>query len=230
MNHVSRKTIVRAVLLKEWVKLQMLVWVPFLVMIAFLIDTYMRYKGIVASHGASALWLDLIYKQSIAFYKLEWVLIGGGIWFACLQFLPECSNKRLRLLFHIPVSHQLPIYAMLFVGLLVIGVLFLGAFGGFYAILCRFHFPAELYVPMLKTLLPWGLAGSVAYCATAAVIAQTDIVRKLALVFLGYVYISFLSETNGFDAFNDLGWYALSCVPWIFAFEAAALGVKEGRA
>jgi len=230
MNTVSQKTIFRAVLLKEWVKLRILVWVPFLLMIAFLIDTYMRYKGIVALHGASALWLDLMYKQSIAFLKLEWVLIGGGIWFACLQFLPECSHKRLRLLFHLPVAHQLPIYSMVGVGLLVTGVLFLGAYGGFYAVLSRFYLPAELYVPMLKTLLPWGLAGTVAYCVTAAVIAQTDIVRKLALVFLGYVYISFLSETNGFDAFEDLEWYALCCVPWIFAFEAAALGVKEGRA
>ncbi|MBN1840207.1 MAG: hypothetical protein JW802_09230 [Campylobacterales bacterium] len=230
MNRVDTKKMLSAILLKEWVKLRLLVWVPFLVLLAVLIDTHMRYKGVVASHGASALWLDLIYKQSIYFMKLKWVLIGGGIWFASLQFLPECSNKRLRLLFHIPVAHQVPMCAMLFVGIGMMAVLFLGAYIGLAGVFSLYYFPKELSSMMLQTTLPWALAGFVAYCATAAVIAQASVYKKLAFVFLGYVYVGFLTETNGFNAFNDLGLYALSTLPWLFVFEAAALGVKESYA
>lgn len=230
MQQIDTKTIFSAVLLKEWIKLRLLVWVPFLVLIAVLIDVYMRYKGVVASHGAAALWLDLIYKQSIHFVKLKWVLIGGGIWFACLQFLPECSNKRLRLLFHIPVAHQIPMYAMLLVGVSIMALLFLCAYVGLYGVFSRFYFPQELSSMMLQTTLPWALAGLVAYCASGAVIAQSGVYRKLAFVFLGYAHVGILTQTNGFDAFNDLGLYALSTLAWLFVFEAAALGVKEGRA
>ncbi|MFV0480898.1 MAG: hypothetical protein ACK5LP_02830 [Campylobacteraceae bacterium] len=227
---MENRTILKAIYFKEWIKLKRLVIVPFLVLIAFIIDAYMKYKGVISIHGSSALWLDLIYKQSIHFAKLEWALIGGGVWFACLQFIPECSNKRLRLLFHLPVSYKFSMYSMLSLGVMLNLLLLLIASFGLFIVFNTLHFPYELYIPMIKTIFPWSLAGIVAYFVTATVIAEPMILRKLGFVFVGAIYISLLTATNGFNSISSHLWiYILVSLPWILTFESAALRVKEGK-
>jgi hypothetical protein len=50
----------------------------------------------------------------------------------------------------------------------------------------------------------------------------------LALAFTCIVFISLLTTTNGFFSIkSDLGIYILISFFWLFAFEAAALRVKE---
>ncbi|MDR0580066.1 MAG: hypothetical protein LBG21_05630 [Campylobacteraceae bacterium] len=227
---MNKKSIFKAILLKERIKLQKLFWLPFVIVIAVSADTYMNYKSTIASHGAAALWVQLVYKQSIYFDKLKWVFLIGGTLFAYLQFMAECKNKRLRLMFHLPVSYRLSIYSTIFVGF-ILNILLLSA-----AALCLFlvflalHFPYELIFEMLLSIVPWSIAGIVSYFALSSIIAESSILRRLAISFAAVVFISLLITTNGFFSIkSDLWLYALSSFLWLFAFEAAALRIKEGK-
>jgi hypothetical protein len=226
-----RKDIYKMILLKEWIKVRKLFLIPFIVLIAFVIDTYMKYDGFISMHGAANLWFELIYKQGIHFIKLEWALIGGGVWFACLQFVPECKDKRLRLLFQMPISYKTSIYTMLGLGVVYVLSLLVFSTLGLFLIFNNLNFPSELYTPMIKTIFPWGVAALCAYFATAATIAEPKIIRKIGFVFVACVYVSLLTSTNGYDAMSkDLWKYIFISVFWIFVFESAALRTKEGQA
>lgn len=220
-----------ALLFKEWIKLRKLAWIPLLLIIGALVDAWLSLRGLRANHGPTPLWNALVYKQGIYFDKLAYVLPLAGVWYACVQYLPECSGKRLRLLFHLPTSHWRALYLPAAVGLACMAAISLLALGGLWAILAlALRFPAELVGPMVETALPWTLAGAVAYLATAAVIAEPAGFRRLAIALAALAYISMLTPLLGFAVMTgSLVWYVLACLPWLLPLEAAAQRVKGGR-
>ncbi|MDR1007147.1 MAG: hypothetical protein LBL65_01115 [Campylobacteraceae bacterium] len=225
---MGKKSIFKAILLKERIKLQKLFWLPFVIVIAVSADVYMSYKSVIASHGAAELWIDLVYKQSIYFDKFKWALIAGGMLFAYLQFAPECKSGRLRLMFHLPTPYRLSIYSIIFIGVILNIILSLTAIICLFLVSWMFHFPYELIFSMLMSVVPWSIAGIVSYLAVSSIIAESSIVRKLALAFICVIFISLLTTTNGFFSIkSDLGLYALTGFFWLFSFEAAALRIKE---
>ncbi len=230
MSASTHHALFKIICFKEWIKLRRLFVIPVLVLCAVLVDIYLRFKGVKAMHGATSLWLDLVYKQSISFGRLELAFLFTGLWLACVQFLPECSGKRLRLLFHLPVSYRFSLYSIAGIGLFFCMILFLSTFAGFWAVLKSFGFPPELISPMIQTAIPWALAGLVTYAATAAIIAEPVRFRKVCFALLGYAFISLLATKDGYASMTNSLWiYALVCLLWPFCIEAAALRVKEGK-
>lgn len=218
-------------LFKEWIKLRRLVWVPVFVLAGALLEAWLSMRGMRINHGATQLWNALVYKQDIPFRKLAYALPLSGVWYACVQYLPDCAGRRLRLMFHLPVSHRRALYIPALVGLACCGLLFLLTLTGLWAVLALgFFLPPELTGPMLLTVLPWGLAMAVAYLATAAAIADPGGIRRLAIALTGFAFVSMLTQTVGFGGMTDsLVLYALLCLLWVFPLEAAALRVKEGK-
>ncbi len=230
MRQTPLSTRLKASLGKEWIKLRFLGWLPLLLLAAILLEIRMSFAGYIAAHGPASLWQALVYKQVVLFERLEWVFVASGLLLACLQYLPECTGRRLRLLFHMPVSHRLSLHAMAFVGLL--SCLALGALGylGLWLVVSEIHLPPELKKAMCDTMLPWILSSLVAYFTAAAAIAEPSWPRKLAVVFVGVGYLYLLSAQAGFAGMQtSLPYYILICLPWPVAFEAAALRVKEGK-
>ncbi|MDR2341739.1 MAG: hypothetical protein LBD84_01685 [Campylobacteraceae bacterium] len=227
---MDKKSIFRAILLKERIKLRKFFWIPFLAAFAVIIDTYISYKGIISHKGAAILWAELIYKQGIYFDKLQWVFIAGGILFSYVQFMPECKEKRLRLMFHLPVSYRFSIYSIMGIGIVLNLLLYIFAFLLLAALFFIMRFPCELSFDMLMTIIPWAIAGFVSYLAAAAVIAELSIAKKFIFGGMCAVFVSLLTESNGFFSFQkDLWLYLLASALWIFAFEAAALKTKGGN-
>jgi hypothetical protein len=226
---MNKNSIFKAVFLKERVKLRKFFWIPFLAVLAVTIDAYISFKGVIAHKGATALWAELIYKQNIYFDKLQWAFIAGGILFAYVQFMPECKEKRLRLMFHLPVSYRFSIYSMISVGVVLNLLLAIAAILLLCALFFIMHFPYELSFEMLMSVIPWIIAGVVSYLATAAVIAEISIAKKFVFGGMWAVFMSLLTESNGFFSFqSDLWLYVLVSLLWVFAFESAALKTKGG--
>ncbi|MBQ9105937.1 MAG: hypothetical protein IJY48_07430 [Mailhella sp.] len=218
-----------SLLRKEWIKLRLLWWVPFLVMTAALVDPLLSWRTMSSVHGAPAVWSQIIYEEAVHFTKMQSVFVFAGLWFAGAQMIPECTGGRLRLLFHLPVSHRLSLRLITVTGLIGIAALFLFSLAGFWCITRAIGFPPELIVHMAGTLYPWALAGAVAWCSLAAALADPSPLRKLAIALAGTAFVSMLISTRGFSSMNDYLWaYILICMPWPFAVEAAALRVKEG--
>lgn len=220
-----------SLLLKEWIKLRRLGWVAPLAVAAALVDAWLSLRGQVAAHGAAQVWNTLVAKRPVMFDGLAVVLPLTGLWLAALQFLPECSGRRLRLLFHLPLPAAWGLRLPVAVGLACVAANLALALAGLALVLgADLRLPAELARPMLETVLPWGLAAMVAYLAGAAALADPAPVRRAALVLAGMAHVTLLTNTQGYGALTSaLPWYALMCLPWLLAPEAAALRVKEGE-
>lgn len=217
-----------SLLQKEWIKLRLAVWLAPILAVAAVVQAWFSIKGFRSAHGAVLQYAEFVGKQPIIFGWIEYALIFAGIWLAALQFYPECVGKRLRLLFHLPISYRISLYSMIgigFMGCLLVGTI---AFVAFALLLNSYGFPRELASPMLATLLPWISASLVAYCATAATLAEPRYYRRLAYAFCGVVTVMLMTPNSGYGAGKDWLLYSLAIVFWVVAIEAAALRVKEG--
>lgn len=220
--------LLKPLLLKEKIKLRRLFWVPPLVLLAVLVDIWLTLRAVNTLRGPAQLWNALTYKQDIFFAGLAYVLPLTGIWYACVQFLPECTGRRLRLLFHLPVSPWLALYVPVGVGLALMLLCSALALGGLAAVAASLNLPPQLWGPMVETALPWCLAGMVAYLATAATLADPALHRRVAISLAGLGFVALLTQTTIFAGMSgSLGWYALACLPWLLPLEAAAQRIKE---
>ncbi len=213
---------------KEWCKLRRIWWIPFIFMLGAFGDYYLSLRGFRLMHGTTELWSQILLKETIFFTPVKWVFVFSGIWFAAFQVAPECSQRRLRLLFHLPVNHHALLYIIPAVGLSLLALLFLFASCLFWGVSCANGFPSEMTLPMYITIIPWFLTGMTSWCAVAATIADPSRARKICLALAGYGYFVLLTSTRGFAAL-DIPAYTLLCIPWLFALNASALRVKEGK-
>lgn len=221
---------IKALLIKEWYKIRYIWWLPLVVSCAALCDYYWTVLAVRSMHGAINLWAGFILKEIIYFQSLKWAFIFSGIWLACFQLLPECTGRKLRVFFHIPVDYRLAFFVIFAFGIGLLTLLFLIIFTLFWVINSHFGFPYELSFPMLKTLIPWALAGMVAWCVTASVIADPSFIRKIVLAGIGIGYMTLLTAEQGYAPMDNSFWgYFLMCLPWLFALPSSALRVKEGR-
>ncbi|PIE74348.1 MAG: hypothetical protein CSA19_00185 [Deltaproteobacteria bacterium] len=213
---------------KEWYKVRRIWWLPFVFMLGAIGDYYLSLRSFRLIHGATELWSQLLLKETIFFEQVKWVFLFSGVWFAVFQIGPECRQRRLRLLFHLPVNHHALLYSMLGVGLTLLTFLFLFTSCLFWIVSYCNGFPSEMTLPMYTTIIPWFLASMTSWCAVAATIADPSRLRKICLALAGYGYFTLLTSTRGFAAL-DLAAYSLICIPWLFALNASALRVKEGN-
>lgn len=214
---------------KEWLKLRLWGWVPLVLTAVVLLDTYLTLHTIAAMHGKAATWLGIVQKEQVFFGHLLWVFVGAGVFWALLSMVPECIEGRLRLSLHLPADARGVLGMPVAVG--VVSVLSLGllAGAGLALVNALLGMPWLMSWPMVVTLLPWCLAGVVAWCATAACVAEPSRKRKCALLLAGAVYISMLGAYRGFDAMQT-SWplYVLVTVPWVFVPFTGAMRIKEG--
>ncbi|WP_185702301.1 MULTISPECIES: hypothetical protein [unclassified Desulfovibrio] len=220
----------RALLHKEKIKLRHFWWLPVFLCAAALLDYWLTFRGVLAMHGAVDTWNGLIVKKTIYFTSLKWAFLASAAWMAAVQMLPECHDRRLRLLFHLPVNTLWALGITISTGITFMLVLMSGTAAIFCGINHFFGLPQEISGPMLATVMPWALAALSTWCAVAASIADPAYLRKTAYVLVGIGYISLLTGGRGYAPLQDsLCLYALACLPWLFAPCVAALRVKEGN-
>ncbi len=222
------QSVLTVVTRKEWYKLRRIWWLPFVLMLGALGDYYLSLRGFRLMHGATELWSKLLLDEYVFFDSIRWVFLFSGIWFAGFQIAPECTERRLRLLFHLPAHHHVLLSVMFGVGFGFLLMLFAVMTAGFWLIAFLNGFPPEMTWPMYVTTIPWFMASVVIWCATASAIAEPALLRRLCLALMGYAYFLLLTSSRGFAA-TDLCTHTLACLPWMAAFNASALRVKEGN-
>ncbi len=222
-------TVTRALLYKEWIKLWRYCAIPPLLGLGALSQGLLSIKGFRGQHGAAIQYADMMSKETVVFSLVLAGFVLGGIVLALAQFLPDCQGRRLRLTFHLPVESGRALRIMLGAGFLLCLATFVMVEAAFALGLSFFGFPPELKVPMFLTLCPWGLAMWVAYCATAAFVAEPNVLRKACWAICGAAWVSFAAPVSGYGVGSGFFLKALSALLWMWAVEAAALRVREGE-
>lgn len=153
---------IRSLFYKEWIKTRKILLLSLVIFTAFLIYIFINIQEMFRVSGATGVWTDVILKDINLLSKLQWLPLLLGLLFGLSQFIPEMSNKRLKLTLHLPMSERKITFVMLMYGVLSL----LGLYCMVYAVIVsalRIYFPAEIVWVMFCSSLPWFMAGLIGY-------------------------------------------------------------------
>lgn len=219
-----------ALLYKEWLKLRLVFWGPLVAILVSLGLALINFRHVNEIIGPVMLWYDAVLLDKIFYSELKYVFVFTAMWFALFQFVPECSGKRLRLLFHLPVPRRRGMYFMVGVGLTCTIAIGLIGVGGVACIVGAFM-PVEAVRIAVLTCLPWTLASLPAYLGTVLVVMDPAWPHKFLHGAVTALFVYELTAPSMQGAFEPtIVLYALCCLLWILPVELAAFRVKRGAA
>ena len=156
----------KAIFFKEWIKTRGLFFIALLVSLCFAGYVMMRINRVITFKGADHLWAILLSRDTVFIELLQYLPLIIGALFASLQFIPEMTQKRLKLTLHLPYPQQRMILLMLLAGVAQISIVFLLQAASLWIYLQQ-HIACEMVARILLTAAPWYICGYTAYLMTA---------------------------------------------------------------
>lgn len=190
---------IQAILYKEWIKTRRAV-----LLAAALLAGYVAYAAIHTGQlfrvdGAVATWANMILKDAFPLpAALRWLPLLTGVLAGIAQFVPEMTNKRLKLTLHLPMPERRVLSVMLLYGAGTLVALYAGTILAAWGILARYY-PAEFLAGFLWRALPWFVAGVVGYLFAAWTCVEPAWTRRAsnALVATGALAACYLDAPAG---------------------------------
>ncbi len=169
----------KALLLKEFVKLRAF-WIVALVFnMCMLGYVYITMNGLFRLDHAEVVWYRVIHLGQLYYSSLTYVPALTGLFMAAVQFFPEMRNQRFRISLHLPIAPHLIVMGHVFVGFLAVAVILLIDLAGL-GLMTHTRFPGEVVARALTTAAPWMLAGLSTYLgATLVLLEPTWKIRML---------------------------------------------------
>lgn len=188
----------KALSYKEWVKTRKFVFVVLLLLAAVTVYAYIDVTYSIRVNEAVNVWYGFIFQGMSVSGLMMYLMPLSGIAMAIVQFVPEMTNKRLKLTFHLPASETRLVSAMLLFGYGVLLVLYLASMGLLSLLVGRI-LPAEVICMMISQLLPWAMAGLAGYGFTVWICVEPSWKQQLfnMLISLGLLAVFFVSLYPG---------------------------------
>lgn len=201
--------ILRHLFYKEWIKTRWTCLAALLLGLASVFYLFMRVGNGMERMGAKVYMLRVLYDNPpLIYYRmLLYVPLLIAVCVGVTQYLPEVANRRIRLTLHLPVANTRLILGMALYGVVMITVVNLILFGLFVAKNCAL-FPAEITLPVVKSVVPWFLAAYPAYNFIAMVALEPHRWRQLIYAVVGCCVLSPFVVCG-----ESPGSYALTAVP-----------------
>lgn len=206
---------IKAIFYKEWIKMRYFYPLSALLLTGFTLYALLRIQRVITFRGVAHLWEVLLEKEVVLIDTLQYLPMLLGILLALTQFVPEMSQKRLKLTLHLPFPERRMILLMEGIGagaltllLLLQGVILWGYL--------TTVLPPELTARILLTALPWALAGLTLYLLTAWICLEPTWRRRIVniLIAAGIGRLFFLSDLP--EAYNGM-------IPWLVLLLAGSL-------
>lgn len=206
---------IKAICYKEWIKLHRFYPLAALLLTGFTLYALLRIQRVITFRGVAHLWEVLLEKEVVLIDTLQYLPMLLGILLALTQFVPEMSQKRLKLTLHLPYPERRMILIMtgFGAGALTLLLLLQGLIlWGYLATIL----PPELTARILLTALPWALAGLTLYLLTTWICLEPTWRRRIVniLIAAGIGRLFFLSDLP--EAYNGM-------IPWLMLLLAGSL-------
>ncbi|MCX6221018.1 MAG: hypothetical protein NTZ69_08510 [Bacteroidia bacterium] len=161
----------KSIVYKEWLKIR---W--FLIGFTTLGIVGIGYLFLKVQHGftfngGSGFWYNILFMGFQFFGYFKYFPLFGGLLIGVAQYFPETINKRIKLTFHLPLKENnvlLMMHAFGVVCLLISFLLLLGMF----VTMSNFYFPSQMVYDSVVSVIPWFLAGLVAYFFVALIVLE----------------------------------------------------------
>ena len=168
----------KSILFKEYLKIRQ-PWLTLLALNGLLMAyIYIDTRQVFALDHAEIVWYRVFHLGRIYYEQLKYAPAATGLLIACIQYLPEMVQERLRLSLHLPVSPHRLIIGHVLIGLSAV-TLIIALDLCLLARITASYFPAEAVSSALLTALPWGFSGLAAYLGVTLTLLEPSSRLKL---------------------------------------------------
>lgn len=193
----------RAILLKEWLKLRWALLGLALLHVGVLAYLFLSLRHQFQVEHSEMIWYWAFELRRLPYDQLMVLPVLTGAVIAVAQFTPEMIGGRFRLSLHLPIRGDVLVWTWVVFGAglgLVLSVL---DAAGLYGIM-RLFFPREAAASAVLTALPWLLGGWVAYFATTLVLLEPAAPRRLIHLALGLAFLGLLYLHRGYQEYDRI--------------------------
>ncbi|MDE6452486.1 MAG: hypothetical protein K2L23_09465 [Odoribacter sp.] len=189
---------------KEWIKTRWAFLGMLLLGIASILYIFTAVENKITLLGAKTILLRILYDEPPVIYyaSFRYIPLLTALAIGISQYVPEITQKRIRLTLHLPVKNNVLIGGMAGFGLILLtlgNLLYAGLFL-YYNIRL---FPAEITRPVMISLTPWLLSGYIVYNFIAMIAMEPGKWRKVVYsVIAWYILQFFLVGDNPHGAFG----------------------------
>jgi hypothetical protein len=117
------------------------------------------------------------------------------------QYFPETIDKRIKLTFHLPLKENRVLLMMHGFGaasLLLSYLLLLGVF----ILLSTFYFPSEMILDSIVSIIPWFMAGLVAYFFVAMIVMEPVWIYRLLYSLVAGFFVTIYLKSPAIAAYG----------------------------
>ncbi len=176
---------------KEWIKTKRIVFLIGIILFGLICYTFINTGQLFRVGGAVQTWNTVILKDMPILPDVtQWIPLLVALLLGFFQFIPEITDKRLKLTLHLPISETRTISTLLLYGIVIL----LAAFIFTYIILLiglSMYYPREVIVAMLWKSTPWFLAGILGYILSAWVCIEPVWRQRIYNSVIGLCILSF---------------------------------------
>ena len=218
----------KAIFYKEWIKTHRYFWLALIVSLLFVAYAILQLQRVINFKEVGHLWEILLSRDTVFIEILTYLPLCTGMLMACVQFIPEMQQKRLKLTLHLPYPERRMIFLMLLAGLLqilsifVLSLVLLGVY-------LQSILAPELSGRIMLTAMPWYIAGIASYLLTAWICLEPTWKRRIVnlLIATGLIRIFFLSAVpQSYDSFSP--WLLLFAIVTALFVQLSVVRFKEG--
>lgn len=211
----------RALSYKEWMKTRRQIQVMTGLIIAVAVYSYIDLTYTIRINEAVNVWYGFIYQGTSVSPLMMYLLPLAGVSLAVVQYVPEMTNKRLKLTLHLPHKEGAIVSSMLAFGYIVLCMLYLFAVILLVAAAAPMM-PAEVIKAMLWQLLPWMMAGLAGYGFTTWICIEPGWRQRILNIVVSVILLSVMFLTAYPEAYSrfGLGFVLLTHVSFIFPFQS----------
>jgi hypothetical protein len=156
-----------ALFYKEWIKTKRVIFLLVTALVALVIYTFINTGQEFRTGGPVQAWANVILKDlSVLPDVVGWFPLLSGLLLGLVQYIPEMTDKRMKLTLHLPLPEPKIVLSMLAYGVLVLFVMYLFI----YTVLSvglRFYYTTEIIASMIRQVAPYVLGGLTGYLFTA---------------------------------------------------------------
>lgn len=184
---------------KEWLKTKWFASIALLLNLGVLIYIFIALRSNFLSAGGT-IYLSTLMTYKTQFFSLyRYIPLGIALLIGLSQFVPEITDKRIKLALHLPLHNLQIIYIMVVYGFVL---LFLTMIPGIliFTGLISVYLPAEITIPVLQTMSPWLLGGFCAYFLIATIALEPAWKFRFLYILISYkvltLFFMYLSIGN----------------------------------
>ena len=184
---------------KEWLKTRWFASIALLLNLGVLIYIFIALRSNFLSAGGT-IYLSTLMTYKTQFFSLyRFIPLGIALLIGLSQFVPEITDKRIKLALHLPLHNLQIIYIMVVYGFVL---LFLTMIPGIliFTGLISVYLPAEITIPVLQTMSPWLLGGFCAYFLIATIALEPAWKFRFLYILISYkvltLFFMYLSIGN----------------------------------